>query len=51
MSKQTEEVKQTLLSALEDVKYKVPDTPEKYKAYQKIQEAILWLSATEVFKE
>lgn len=51
MSAQTEAVKETLKNALEEVKWKLPDTPEKFKAYQAVQEAILWLSAPEIFKE
>lgn len=44
-------VKQTLVDALEEIKWKLPDTPEKFKAYQSVQEAILWLSAPDIFKE
>lgn len=51
MSTQTEAVKKTLYNALEEVKWKLPDTPEKFKAYQSVQEAILWLSAPEIFKD
>lgn len=51
MSVQTDQVKKTLEDALEEVKWKLPDTPEKFKAYQAVQEAILWLSAPEIFKK
>ena len=48
---QIDDVKADLFKALESVKWKLPDTPEKFKAYQHIQEAILWLSAPEILKE
>lgn len=51
MAKETDAVKKVLLDALEEIKWKLPDTPEKFKAYQHVQEAVLWLSSPEIFKE
>jgi hypothetical protein len=48
---QLDDVKADVKKALESVKWNLPDTPEKFKAYQHIQEALLWLSAKEILKE
>lgn len=51
MSKQSDEVLEKLKEALEAVKWNLPDSPEKFKAYQSIQEAILWVKSEEIFRE
>lgn len=50
-SQEVEAVKKTLENALEEIKWKLPDTPEKFKAYQSVQEAYLWLSSVDIFKD
>ena len=51
MSTPTDDVKASLKESLEAIKWKLPDTPEKFKAYQCVQEAILWLAAPEILKD
>ena len=51
MSTPTDDVKNALKVSLEEIKWKLPDTPEKFKAYQCVQEALLWLSAPEILKD
>lgn len=46
-----DKIKKDLYAVLEDIKWKLPDTPEKFKTYQAVQESILWLSAVEIFKD
>jgi hypothetical protein len=51
MAKKNEKVEEALLKALDEVRWNLPDSPEKFKAFQCVQEAILWLNAGEIFKE
>lgn len=47
---QHEQVKASILQAIEDAKYKLPDGPRRNEVIRNLQSALLWLESASVLK-